>query len=529
MNWLERWLFPRSRFVNFIIIACFSTVFSFLLIGRQVWQADWGMIDDHEVFSFLGPHLHLSLDEIWSTLLSKTEVGSLQGRFRPTYYLFKMIETWLWGANVHLWYLTCTICFAIFLSSVWWIMLRFVGGWLSGVLTAAISLLSLWTDVWSRLGPSEIYGAACVGMMLYSTDLVLSSENRKVRNAGAVILTLATIVLIGMKETFVPLAIGPAAIFIVAGIRKKLSPILICILALLILICLGGIVFVSSKEVAAMGTDYYGKSAGLWVVLGFSVLGLFDAILRTWWLYVIPIFLFQVLDVIPRKPLVGWIADSSAAVGIYVFLVVAYAAQCGLYRFLFPHNMRYDFPAMLLVPATCCVLACEASRKLRSIFPERTIDYAQLAAAVFLIFALIIANLGKEPPLSAAVRKNIEKTNLFYNELQRAVDAAKKAPENPIILEVYNPAGFEPVFSLSTYLSALGARNRISVRLHPENKSYGTFYSGLHQELLNIQNLGTSTFTRLQDSLAKASGGCISVGIDGPPEDTCSGFRVGTL
>jgi len=29
-----------------------------------------------------------------------------------------------------------TIAFAVFLSSIWWIMRRFVGGWLSGALTA---------------------------------------------------------------------------------------------------------------------------------------------------------------------------------------------------------------------------------------------------------------------------------------------------------------------------------------------------------------------------------------------------------
>src|ERR1700716_749054 len=153
MNGLERCLFPRNQLVNFIIIACLSSAFSFLLMGRQIYQANWGLIDDHVVFYFLGSDLHLPLSEIWSTLLAKTEVGTFEGRFRPAYYLFTLTETWLWGANVHLWYLTRTIAFAVFLSSIWWIMRRFGGGWLSGALTASIALLPLWADVWSRLGP----------------------------------------------------------------------------------------------------------------------------------------------------------------------------------------------------------------------------------------------------------------------------------------------------------------------------------------------------------------------------------------
>ena len=33
MNGLERWLFPRSQLVNFLVIACLSTALSFALTG----------------------------------------------------------------------------------------------------------------------------------------------------------------------------------------------------------------------------------------------------------------------------------------------------------------------------------------------------------------------------------------------------------------------------------------------------------------------------------------------------------------
>ena len=108
MRRLERWLFPRGESLNLLLIACLSGAISFILIGRQIYQANWGLIDDHEIFHFLGPGLRLPLADIWSTLLAKTEVGSLQGRFRPGYYTVKLIETSLWGSNVHLWYLART-------------------------------------------------------------------------------------------------------------------------------------------------------------------------------------------------------------------------------------------------------------------------------------------------------------------------------------------------------------------------------------------------------------------------------------
>jgi hypothetical protein len=104
MKRLERCRFPRGELLNFLVIACLSGALSFLLIGRQVYQANWGLIDDHEIFYFPGPDLHLPLTDVWNTLLAKTEVGSLQGHFRPGYYAVKLIEASLWGGNVHLWY-----------------------------------------------------------------------------------------------------------------------------------------------------------------------------------------------------------------------------------------------------------------------------------------------------------------------------------------------------------------------------------------------------------------------------------------
>jgi hypothetical protein len=530
MKWLERCLFPRGEFLNFSIIAVLSGAISFLLIGKQIYQASWGLIDDHEIFYFLGPGLHLPLTDIWGTLLAKTEVGSLQGRFRPSYYAVKLLETSFWGANVHLWYLARTIGFAIFLSSIWWFMRRFVGGWLSGVLTAYISLLPLWAGVWSRLGPSEAHGATCIGIMVFAAYFIFFSDTPRTRNVSAIALTLATIALIGMKETFIPISGGTIAVFILAGVRKQLSPSVLVILMLAMLASLGGIAFVVRKQVLASGTDYYEKPIELWPVLAFTGKGLLSAIKRTWWLYAIPILFFGLLDVIPRKPLGDWIKTSSAAVGLYGFLLAMYATQCALYRSEFPLNSRYDFPAMLLVPLTCCILACEFFYKIRTFFSERTINYAQFAAAAFLFFcfALDSAYLDKGKALSAAVRANIETTNEFYNELQLVLRAADKSPEGPIILEAYGPGAYEPVFSLSSYLPALGARNRISVRLHPDEKSQGILYDDLQQRLARLEEAGTGAFSPLRDNLAGRPHDCISIGINGSPDAGCSGFQVNT-
>jgi hypothetical protein len=530
MRRLERWFFPRGESLNLLLIACLSGAISFILTGRQIYLANWGLIDDHEIFHFLGPGLHLPLTDIWSTLLAKTEVGSLQGRFRPGYYTVKLIETSLWGTNVHLWYLARTFGLALFLGSIWWFMRRFVGIWLGGVLTICIALLPLWAGVWSRLGTSEAYGAACVGLMLFAGYFLFFSGSSRARIVSAVALTFATIALIGMKETFVPLAGGSAAALILAGVGKRLSPSIVAVLALIMSAALGGIILVVAKEVRVSGADYYANSVQAWPVLVFAAKGALLAIRQTWWICVVPILLFGLLEKMSDQPLAGWTAASATAIMACGFVVAMYAAQCALYRSNFPLNTRYDFPAMLLVPASLCISTCYVFYLARGFLSETAVSYAQLTAAFLLSLGLAfsVGHPDNGKALAAAVRTNIEMTNAFYSELQRALGAAEKSADNPVILEAYGPGAYEPVFSLSTYLPALGARNRISVRLHPEEKSEGKLYDGLQQELSDLEQAGGHGFTPLRDSLAHHPEGCVSIGINGTPDAACSGFQVKT-
>jgi hypothetical protein len=529
MKWLERRLFPQSRLLNFFTIAGLSIALSFLLIGRQIWQTNWGIIDDFQIFDFLGSDLRLPVSEIWDTLLTKTEVGTLQGRFRPSYYSFILLETSLWGDNVHLWYLARTAGFALFLASIWWFMERFIGVWLSGVLTAYISLLPMWAGVWSRLGPSEIYGSAFIGVMIFASYFVLFTDSPRIRGLSAIVLTLATFALVGAKETFVPLAGGSIAVLILAWAKSRLSLPVTAVLVLAILCAAGGILVVVRQQLnASGGEDFYAKATGVIPTLSFAAKGLLSAIAQTLWIVVIPVWLLSLLNVIPRKPLKDWIAGSWVAVGAYCFLLVTYALQCALYRSGFPLNSRYDFPAMLLVPLTCCILACEFSSKIRPFYSERTINYAQFAAAAFVLFYCATGTFyfDKGRATTIAVRNNIESTNSFFNELQRAIQAARVAPDNPVILEAYGPGAYEAVFSLATYLSSHGARNPISVRLHADEKSTGNLYDGLQRQLLDMQQSGRRGLTPLRDSLASSAAGCISIGINGLPDAACKAFQV---
>ena len=95
-----------------------------------------------------------------------------------------------------------------------------------------------------------------------------------------------------------------------------------------------------------------------------------------------------------------------------------------------------------------------------------------------------------------------------------------------MILEAHTPHVYEPVFSLSYYMPALGVRNRMAVRLHPNEKSEGKLDERLWQDCPAWSKGATVTFTALPDILAGNPRDCISIGLNGPPEPGCSGFRM---
>jgi hypothetical protein len=126
----------------------------------------------------------------------------------------------------------------------------------------------------------------------------------------------------------------------------------------------------------------------------------------------------------------------------------------------------------------------------------------------------------------AAIRSNIELTSSFSRELQNIVDGAQQAPQRPIILEAYGPNAYEGVYSLTTYLRALGVKNSISVRAHAGGNSAGVLDDRLESALLELERNGGADLVPLEGTWQ--SEGCISVGIDGTPDARCLGFEVKT-
>lgn len=520
-----RYLFLKSRLTEFCIVFSASICIAFKLIGPQILGANWSIIDNWDYFNWLGPDLNLPLSEVWHTLMTKTEVGSGVGRYRPSYYTLMVLETSLWGPNIHLWYLARTLEFGLFIASIWWIVSRFVGMWLSAVLLLPILAQPFWGDVWARLGPQEIYGCASVGLILFGAYGLFAGQSRGLRITGACVIALAGVILIGTKETFLPIAgLSIGLLFAAGSLRTIPRTLALCLIAIISAAGLAEF-YIVQKIVLAAGADYNGNSIDLPLLISVGSEAFVHAI-RIWGSVYLTVGL-GCMFVLQRhgKDLRQWKLASLAAGLVFAFLVCLFVTQCVAYRTVAPTDMRYDFPRMLFDPLNYCLLACYVVHLIGAYFSTRDANYLSLSAAAVLV--LVFAPTLNFVRLPSAVAKNIRATTAFYNELELITAAAKRSPATPIILEAHEPLAWasEPLLSLPTYLTTFGVENPISVRVHPESSSTSPDAVRVRDGLMNIQNLG---YDRLVPLPSKLSTGCISVGINGIPASECTGFKIAT-
>jgi hypothetical protein len=529
---IDRFLFPERRWVSFTIIASLSIGIAFLLVGKQVFLANWGIIDDSEIFMFIGRHTRLPLSEFFNVLLNMTEVGHFgSGRFRPSFYALTLLEASTWGTNVHLWYLTLTLGFGVFIASLWWILSRFVQIWLGAALLFPILVLPFWSDVWTRLGATEAYGAMALGLMILGIYGSVALETARARGVSSIAMTVAAFILIGSKETFVPLAGAAVAVLLFNGITRRLpvwivaiSVLLICGYALLVLVAM-------KKSVLDAGNDFYANKIDIWRLFETGWYALCDTLVERGILGGCAAILL-VSGCAAGLRRMDWregVFSACVLVAILCFMAAVYFTQIVFYHGELPTKMRYDFPASLFVPFSYLALTCYIFYGLRLILSARVTNYisAFLALVVLAVYLPIVTRAAPSP-LTKAVNLNIEKTNEFFHAVQAIAAAAQQSPGADIILEAYGPGAYEPVFSILAYVRALGADNSIAVRLHPAGTSYGALYDSLEREIRGWQDQGTDRLMPLSKAQTTGSKNCISVGINGPPDAACAMFEVKT-
>lgn len=196
-----------------------------LVVWRGVLQIQLGPIDDHEIVRFLGPDRTMRPWEIPGLLWHSTEVGQWgqYGRFRPIYYLMRLIEVQLFGTRATLWYLfrvllvagtaaliACALVFAMKPRTKLGVIA------LSIATIVPVVLMTSWTDIAARLGPSEIFLGVFLATFLASYVRIVEAL---ASNRVWIVLLISAVLAVGTKENAVAL-LPVVVVLTIARVRK---------------------------------------------------------------------------------------------------------------------------------------------------------------------------------------------------------------------------------------------------------------------------------------------------------------------
>ncbi len=424
-------------------------LFGYYLVGAN-FQARLGMIDDHEIPLFLGSDGVINLHEIPSVIAS-TEVGRWgeYQRFRPAYYTLRVIEAALWRDNARLWYGSRYLMLVLSMYLIWLIASRFFPKIVSYFLVFYLMTQSFWSDLWTRLGPSEIYTVPTLFMFVYG---LFTNQ--------LWLIVIGYTVAIGSKENF--LFLFPF-LCLYAGYRiyqKKMLTKEIYIYVVLMaytLWIIAGIYLATSRA----GTDVYGVPVRYTERL-INIYKYKRYIVESRHLE-LPLLVFAVCFVnttvamwqlgirkILANPVTPHFIFAMAILGVI-------ASQYLFYNNNFPTNMRYDFPVMILFP----VIQLIAIQIVIVLIPKKS-----KAIMIPIIYLCLMMGLGymvvtrRYNRIRQAAVHNAQDTASFAAKLDNITPILIKNPQLPLVFVSQHYLDYEPIVSVERYLNARGVENK---------------------------------------------------------------------
>jgi hypothetical protein len=489
-------------------------------------NAKWSLVDDHEILTIIGPNSHLLLSGILGAL-SETEISanSTLPRFRPTYFLFRLIESVVWGKDPSLWYGFRMAISVVFGISIAFLSIAIVGP----VLGLGFILFSLsqpyWSDIFSKAGPSEIY--AILGCALLIILFCNKGERKNYSSNECFLIAFAIIIASGSKENFLFLGTIPLFILIDKSFKKTFIGKIFLISPL---IYISWIIYTLALRLRE-GADVYQNDISIYTKLNqLKLIFLNDYFLLLLSLAIGSTLVFGISALLLRKCTYNCKAELVNQFIIclkwQIVLIVVFLSQYIFYYGAWSSGaLRYLFPAVLAVHFSILISIFLLMHAF-SIFPYSKNRIKFLKIIGFTLFILLsIENLFQNRNISshsARISLDFDKKYIYVEEI------LKRNPSIPLIIFSNHPNDYESIFAINRFLYSRGVPNKVGVKLNDSSYIY-VHNEPLHTKwlkgaILKVSQDGTLPKTKDNyfdpiDSLDLNN--CVSVSLSGDSVLTC--------
>ena len=518
-----------------LTVFCYGlAIFIALYSWSPLLDAKWGLVDDHEIITFVGMDERLPPSRFIDSL-NRTELNSssTMTRFRPSYYVLRAIEAMVWGKAPSLWYGFRITVAVIFSFSLAYVSLSFAGSILSiGFLIYVLSA-PYWADIFARAGPSELYAVLGITLIFFSIGRLKYKAPASLFQVCG--LVCGVIIATGSKENFLFLIFIPLFLLYSRQVKIRSVSGLLLIISVLYIIWIGLTIYFRLKSANGLIYGLNESAAHIGMLSMLKLIGSFllQPVVVLWIMLSLVTWCFirvaTCLDRFARGSThLGISVNSRVFIVVQLSLLTIYASQFLFYSGTWPYVSalgRYSFPGVLARDCAFLAIVCAivgsvhrlgASRQFVLKFQAAaTVSLALLAMAPFIILPNYVSNRN-------AVLSITAETNMFSKKYIVIVDFLRNNPDVSIIINSHSFSDYEPIFSIATFLHFSSVKNKIAVNaqgLDLQNYADRPNEFGLASAIHNLASQGDDQ--RFVPFNAVDQSSCISLGMSGPYLKSC--------
>jgi hypothetical protein len=434
----------------------------------------WAPWDDHEIVWFLGPDKALRWSEVLPDWVRSTEAGmpGQRDRYRPMYFLLRLVECAAWGENLAAWHLARLAMFAVGMGVSWILLTRVAGMALASAFVLYVATGRYWWEPFALLGPAESYVLTASALAALCAWWLWNGRAVRGWHATAAWTGLAAslVVALGCKENMLFLGLlAPVVLWRESRLGHATWAGWAATAAVLTWMgFMGWAVWASTRR---KGTDMYGES----VRLGDR----FEVLLRhlsgqpalVWGTVVCGAALVVALAMWTKGP-PRWRARARLALGclsLILLLVGLAMSQMFLYGSGWSPLNRYGFPSQVLLALALLTAVVGLARMMP--LPWQHAAVLCLGTAGFAAAAWYVG-YGELRALGAA---NVARSRAFTGGLNRLVEAARRDPEAAVVLHSTTLSDFEVFGALRRFTRYESMTNPLVLPSPPEGLRQGHF------------------------------------------------------
>jgi len=493
-----------------LVINILITILIFFFMWLPVLNSSFGLIDDHEIIWFM---YEFNTNRDILKILNNTELGlsSDISRFRPVYYLLRVLESVLWGNNPFYWYLTRFIIALLFSLTFAYSVSKLFPNYLSTILIVIVLSSKYWSDIFTRLGPSENYSV--FGFTIFIIWLIRFLSIKKLTLLSTLLLTFSLLIMAGSKENLLIVIIIPIFILFIKDIYKtfyvKLTlSFCITLISFFILILFSRLI---EKD-----ADIYSNSIS--ISERFSIIFSFFSMPIIWFWFIALFILFYITRNEQFSISKIDFYKSLFIIKLNLFLIFAFFTQYFFYTKSWPYSTegRYLFPGILFFQVGFLLI-------FQSIFYQFNFNFFKKKKySILIIFIFIFSYLSPTFRLPISNR-NVSfdiayKTNKFQINLVQIIDQLKSDSTRTLIINSHNASDSEPITSVFRYLRFYGVENKIAVHGVFEPMSSSQQDVNLINSIKKLEIFGDAFFIPFDEINKKK---CYSIGMSGAPFNDC--------